>query len=148
MSQLESFSQEDCWRRLREHVVGRVAFDMGRGLRIHPVNYAVDDDTVVVRTDRESELARCVALFSDGTGVAFEIDHVDYETHSGWSVLVGGRISEVDDAEQLRRIENAWSPRPWAPGPRDLLVRITPVEVTGRRLGAFDRSRSPASRIV
>jgi hypothetical protein len=55
------------------------------------------------------------------------------ETHTGWSVLVGGRISEVDPAE-ADRVAGAWPPEPWPTGNREMLVRITPVEVTGRRL--------------
>jgi uncharacterized protein len=134
MSELQSFSEDECWRRLEELVVGRVGFDMGRGLRIHPVNFAVHDRTIVVRTDPASELARCVELFADGATVAFEVDHIDLETHTGWSVLVGGRVSEVDDPAEADRISGNWPPEPWPTGNREMLVRITPVEVTGRRL--------------
>ncbi len=133
MTDLETLTTDDCWRHLAKRVVGRIGFDLGHGPRIHPVNYRVDGKTVVVRTTDESELARFVELFAAGSLVAFEVDEIDYETYQGWSVLLSGQLEQVDRADELRALHAVW-PRPWASGTRNLMVRVTPTEVTGRRL--------------
>ncbi len=64
--------------------------------------------------------------------MAFEVDEFDDYTQSGWSVLVRGVASFVA-ADELARDEGL-RPFPWADGVRTLIVRITPVSVSGRRL--------------
>ena len=134
MTDLETLTADECWRLLDKRVVGRVGFDVGRGPRIHPVNYRVDGRSVVLRTTEDAELTRFVEMFAVGALVAFEVDEIDYEWHHGWSVLIEGRIGRVDAPDELRRLHDAW-PRPWAGGTRDVVARVTPGEVTGRRLG-------------
>lgn len=137
MSGVHALSVEECWSHLNGTDVGRIGFDIGRGPRIHPVNYTVVDGGIVVRTEPGTELARCVALFSAGKTVAFEVDRLDDDRREGWSVLVGGRVAEVsrDAAGGPKAL-----PDSWADGTRDHLIRIQPVEITGRRLG---RPRTP-----
>ena len=127
-------TDEECRWLLAANVVGRVAFDAGSGPRIHPVNYAMDGDVVVLRTAEESELVG-LADRGDRPLVAFEVDHVDYDRHQGWSVLAVGRLSRVVDAGDLDRIARQWSPRPWEDGDREAVLRVTVEELTGRRLG-------------
>lgn len=129
-----SLTEEECWTLLRVNVVGRVGFDMGHGIRIHPVNYAVDGRAILLRTAPGTELSRCVELFSEGALVAFEVDDVDLDRHRGWSVLAQGSIAEVGAAES-ERLKAQWSPHPWAEEEKPLLLRIVPVQVTGRVVG-------------
>lgn len=135
MVDLVRLDEDECWKRLRMQVVGRVGFDLGHGPRIHPVNYRVESGRVLVRTSEESELARFVDLFGDGALLAFEVDEVDYSWHHGWSVLVAGRPRKVTDPDEAERLRDAW-PEPWAPGERGYVLVLEPVEVTGRLLGA------------
>ncbi len=130
MSQMTPLSVDACWSALAETSLGRIGFDLGRGPRIHPVNFALDGRSVLVTTSEDSELALFDELFAAGGLVAFEADEVDRETRTGWSVLVCGRLTDVPTQERVRE------PRPWADGHRGHLLRIVPVEVTGRRLGA------------
>ena len=134
MTDLETLTPDECWRLLGKRVVGRVGFDLGRGPRINPVNYRVDGRSVVLRTTEDAELTRFVEMFAAGSLVAFEVDEIDYEWHHGWSVLIEGRIERVEEAEQLHRLHAAW-PRPWVDGARNVVARVTPREITGRRLG-------------
>jgi len=134
MVDLMELDEKECWSRLRMQVVGRVGFDVGRGPRIHPVNYRVDDGRVLLRISEQSELALFVDLFHDGSLLAFEVDEVDHSWHHGWSVLVSGKPRRVVDADELERLAQSW-PRPWAPGERDYVLVLEPVEVTGRLLG-------------
>jgi nitroimidazol reductase NimA-like FMN-containing flavoprotein (pyridoxamine 5'-phosphate oxidase superfamily) len=129
-----TLTEEECWTLLRVNVVGRVGFDMGHGIRIHPVNYAVDDRSILLRTAPDTELSRCVDLFSDGALVAFQVDDVDLDRHRGWSVLAQGGIGTVDAAE-AEHLTSQWSPHPWAAEEKPLLLRIVPVQVTGRVVG-------------
>ena len=64
---------------------------------IFPVNYVLDGDVVVFRSDPGTKL--------DGATlarVAFEIDHVDRDLKSGWSVVVQGLGRTTDPPVQPR----------------------------------------------
>jgi uncharacterized protein len=77
--------------------------------------------------------------------IAFEVDHVDYSDHKGWSVLATGRGERIEDPEELARVKRTWDPRPWAGGARPLYVRLAWEELTGRLLeqGWTHRTRHP-----
>jgi nitroimidazol reductase NimA-like FMN-containing flavoprotein (pyridoxamine 5'-phosphate oxidase superfamily) len=122
---------EECLELLSGGVIGRVALSTPVGPRIVPVNYAVYDDAIVFRTAPYSELG----TYGWNNEVAFEVDHIDYERHQGWSVVVLGRAELVEDPQELRDIKQRWDPRPWAGGQRNLYMKLTWHDVTGRRLG-------------
>jgi hypothetical protein len=125
-------SPEQCAELLEKGgVLGRVAMATPLGPRIVPVNYAVHDRAIVFRTTPYSELS----TYGWNTELAFEVDHVDYETHQGWSVVALGRACVVADPEELDAIRRSWDPRPWAGGTRNLYVRLPWRELSGRRVG-------------
>ncbi|WP_042365680.1 helix-turn-helix domain-containing protein [Streptacidiphilus neutrinimicus] len=121
-------TERDCWARLGGHGVGRVVFQRGGALIVRPVNYRVVDGVVLFRTEPEGALSGAV-----GRRVVLEVDRLDDDVANGWSVLVSG-VAEADgrDVDRPRTAEE--QPQPWAPGHRDLLVRIHPSQVTGREL--------------
>lgn len=129
----ESFelSQAECRELLNAGLVGRVALSTPVGPYILPVNYALVDDAVVIRTTPYSILG----THARGGMVAVEIDQVDYERQRGWSVVVRGRADVITDAEALDRVRSTWSPNVWAAGNRVLHLRVPCTEITGRRLG-------------
>jgi nitroimidazol reductase NimA-like FMN-containing flavoprotein (pyridoxamine 5'-phosphate oxidase superfamily) len=126
--------RDECLRLLASQAFGRVA--MIRHVlpdampAIIPVNYALADEAVLFRTASSTVL-------SDAAGrratVAFETDHIDLSTSTGWSVTVTGPLSEVTDKAELRHFRDE-EPRPWAPGERDLLLRVEIQYLTGRRI--------------
>ena len=65
--------------------------------------------------------------------MAFEIDDIDLAAEGGWSVLVQGPARHVQGAD-LAAARSA-GVEPWAPGDRELFVRIVPSRITGRRVG-------------
>ena len=130
MSDPDVLSTEKCLELLRGAIVGRVAFTVSEGPRIVPVNYTTVDEAIVFRTTPDSLLGRHAQ-----EPLAFEIDHVDYADHKGWSVLATGRGERVEDTEELSRIRRTWDPAPWAGGARPLYVKLAWDELTGRRLG-------------
>ena len=108
--------------------VGRVAFVDEDGPVVLPVNYVLDSDTVLFRTSPANTIGRHL----DSATVAFEVDDFDDYTQSGWSVLVRGIATFVPYDERAR--DHAPLPYPWADGSRPLVVRVTPLSMTGRRL--------------
>jgi hypothetical protein len=87
-------------------------------------------ERILFRLEHDSHLRASV-----DAPVAFEVDHTDPDTGSGWSVLVRGDAAEVDldHVPELLKLM-AGPPRPWAEGVHNVWVSITPRKVTGRRL--------------
>lgn len=129
---LLALATEECWRLLRNHPtsIGRIGLAVPDGAPlVLPMNYRVDDETVVVRTGKGSTLAQRAG----GLPVAFEVDDVDAAWQEGWSVLVQGTASAVTDGSEHERLSRL-PLRPWAHGEHPVYVRITPTVVTGRRI--------------
>jgi nitroimidazol reductase NimA-like FMN-containing flavoprotein (pyridoxamine 5'-phosphate oxidase superfamily) len=136
----------ECRDLLEGGVIGRVAMATPVGPRIVPVNYSLHGNAVVFRTAPYSELS----TYGWDTDLAFEIDHFDYDTHQGWSVVAVGRAHVVSDPDEVQRIRREWEPRPWAPGTRNLFVKLAWRDLTGVRLGDdwTRRSMMPTRRVV
>jgi nitroimidazol reductase NimA-like FMN-containing flavoprotein (pyridoxamine 5'-phosphate oxidase superfamily) len=131
MNEPFELSTEECRELLSAGLVGRVAVCTPVGPHVVPVNYAVVDDAVVLRTSPYSVLGS----HARGSILAFEIDQFDYERQRGWSVVARGRAEVVTTAEELKHIRSVWDPHAWASGQRNLYVRVRWSELTGRRLG-------------
>jgi uncharacterized protein len=89
----------------------------------------VDGEGIVIRTASGSRL---FGATRDAV-VAFEVDEIDADTHSGWNVTVIGHAHAVRDPAE-KKVLSALPLRPWAPGQRDEFLRIPLDLVTGRRL--------------
>lgn len=118
-------SENDCWDMLETQSVGRVAFTLDGQVEIFPVNYGLDGDGVIFRTNVGRKLS--------GTTlgeVAFEVDSIEPQTKCGWSVVIHGTARDITRFDSLarRRAVEAWV------GSKDFLVRITPRTITGRRV--------------
>ncbi|HEV2634948.1 MAG TPA: pyridoxamine 5'-phosphate oxidase family protein, partial [Actinocrinis sp.] len=113
--------------------VGRVVYTRRALPAVLPVNYAVREGGIWIWAGSASSLG----LALRGAVVAFQVDDLDYATHSGWSVTVTGLAQVVTDGPKLARAR-ADGPVPWAPGTKDDLICISLDMVTGRWLGARD----------
>lgn len=89
----------------------------------------------MLRTDRTSRLGEL-----DDDDVVFEVDDIDPDAQTGWSVIIHGPIVTVDDPDHQRELV-ARGLQPWAPRPKDRYVRIVPSSVTGRAISR--RRRQP-----
>ncbi len=127
---LEELPRAECLRLITTVPVGRMVYTRQAIPAVEPVNFAVDEDTIVIRTDRSGKLA---AATRRRAVVAFQADDLDPVTRSGWSVTVVGRCEEVNDPAEVARLGKLGL-RSWAPGVRDHFIRIMPGMVTGRRL--------------
>ena len=142
MNEPVELSVKECVDLLNGGIVGRVAMCTPIGPRIVPLNYAMSDDAIVFRTMPYSELG----TYGWDTDLAFEIDHLDYEKHQGWSVVAIGRASMVEDPDELRAIRAGWDPTPWVGGRRYLYIKLRWRDLTGRRIGA-DWTRASMSPV-
>jgi uncharacterized protein len=127
----EELTLAECERLLAEHKAGRVGVNAPAGPQILPVTYAYYAKTIVFRTSPYGVLSS----LERHTRVAFEIDDIDEERESGWSVLVLGSAERVTREYTLTSL---WEdgPVPWAEGTRNLFIMITPETITGRIVGA------------
>lgn len=118
-----------CWRLVSRVAVGRVGFLYDNELMVLPVNSQAIDGKIAFRTAGDSMLHN----LGNGTRVAFEADHVDPASESGWSVLIRGELREVDDETLVQRLRDSPS-HPWAPGRIDRWMVITPSHISGRAI--------------
>src|SRR5215207_7258958 len=124
-------SEAECRELLEQHAAGRVGFMAGDGPQILPVTYQYRNGSVIFRTSPVGPLAELVRR----TSVAFEIDGIDEQSKSGWSVLVNG-FAEAMAHDYL--LTTAWEtgPVPWADGVRNLFIEIKPRKISGRSVNA------------
>ena len=134
---LEVLSREESLDLLASVPLGRIVFTQRALPAILPVNFVLDDGSVVIRTGEGSKLAAATRR----AVVAFEVDRFDELAETGWSVMVLGRSRKVDDEVEIARL--AGLPlRPWAPGGRDHFIRVVIEEISGRRIRKGRRSAS------
>jgi nitroimidazol reductase NimA-like FMN-containing flavoprotein (pyridoxamine 5'-phosphate oxidase superfamily) len=127
---LEVMDRAECLGLLADDEIGRLALVVHGVPAIFPVNYALDGEDIVIRTDPGTKL--------DATGRApacFEVDRFDRSARTGWSVVATGFLVEVSpfDAPARNRLR-ALDLHPWASGTKAHWLRLTPGDLTGRRV--------------
>jgi uncharacterized protein len=121
---LVDLAADECWELAATRPVGRLAWTSPSGPTVIPVNFTVVSEGVLVRTAGYSQVAReC-----DDSAVAFEVDDIDVDARTGWSVLMRGHARVEYGAGDED------GPDVWVSGPRSLRLRIEVAEITGRRL--------------
>ena len=127
MTTLRTLSADECFDMLEPGGIGRVGFTSADGVMMLPVNFAVTGRAIVFRTAPDTLLA----LYAHGQ-ISFEADRLDETLREGWSVLVHGHAHQVTDERTVKRLEDRTRLEPWAGGARDVYVRITPTQISGR----------------
>jgi nitroimidazol reductase NimA-like FMN-containing flavoprotein (pyridoxamine 5'-phosphate oxidase superfamily) len=128
---VEELTPDECFRLLATRVVGRVAVaEPGAAPIVVPVNFIVREGHIVYRTAYGTAFRAAVA---QERPVSFQVDEIDLTRRVGWSVLVQGRASELDEWRASGTVVETW-----APGPKPHVVEIVPGRVTGRRLHPRD----------
>lgn len=131
---MEELTATECWQLLRTHEVGRLAVSIADHPDIFPINYVVDGDGIVFRTGPGTKLAAAVL----GRGIAFEIDGYDPIAGDAWSVVAKGHARQVEHMIEYFQADDL-PLFPWHASPKPDIVRIEPVEVTGRRFHVVER---------
>lgn len=136
---LEELDDGDCLARLGSSHLGRIALSVGALPAVFPIHFAMLGRDPVFRTDSGTKLRDASA----GHIVCLQVDDVDNELHSGWSVMVIGRAEVITEASELA--EAALLPlRPWV-GPGDEFVRIRSGLLSGRRVHGASPGARPAT---
>jgi nitroimidazol reductase NimA-like FMN-containing flavoprotein (pyridoxamine 5'-phosphate oxidase superfamily) len=135
----QQLSHIECLELLTSQSFGRIAvLDDGRPL-IFPVNYVADGDTVVFRSDIGTKLSAAVL-----GPVAFEIDGIDEDAQTGWSVIVQGVGHELIAAHDARSARlHQLDLEPWVPGDKVRWVEVRADSISGRKVRDRKSFESP-----
>lgn len=128
---LEWMDRDECMALVGADHVGRLAVLDGHAPLIVPLNYELDGENIVFRSDPGTKLDQ-----GPRSPVCFEIDAFDREARSGWSVVIRGRLEEVTryDTTTLQRLQ-ALPIDPWAEGAKEHWMRLVADSVSGRKVG-------------
>lgn len=124
--QLVELTAAECWELLRGEPVGRLAWNGPEGPTVQPVNFAVSQGGIEVKTTAYS----AVAHLSEDSFITFQVDRIDSATRTGWSVLARGQVT-FDWT--YGRVE-APGVDVWPGGERALRLHLEVATVSGRRL--------------
>jgi hypothetical protein len=105
--------------------IGRIGIATDQAPVVLPVNFTVADGQILLRIGI-GFLSRSAA----GQLVAFEVDTVDEDAGTAWSVLARGLATLVVSPSQTQ-LDAA--PRPLVPDPADQVLIVRPDIVTGRQ---------------
>ena len=126
---LSVLGRDDCMRLLGSVAIGRIVFTARALPAVAPVNYAMVDGEIVVRTGAGSKLDAAVA----NSVVAFEADQIDVDRREGWSVVVVGQARVITDPDRIALLD-ALDLQCWLVGDRSNYVAVRPELVSGRVL--------------
>jgi nitroimidazol reductase NimA-like FMN-containing flavoprotein (pyridoxamine 5'-phosphate oxidase superfamily) len=118
--------ESECWKLLSREALGRLVTSVDNHPAIFPVNFVVQNRTVLFRTAEGTKLVSSII----NNNVLFEAD--DHDAAEGWSVIVKGVArtlrtdEEIDEAERAQLL-------PWTATVKTHYVRIRPLSITGRR---------------
>jgi len=128
---------DECWDLLAGAEVGRLAYRLVDEIHLVPINYVVEDRSILFRTAAGNKLL-AAEMESE---VAFEIDWVGED--SAWSVLARGHLRHLDESEEDRLAD--LQTHPWGPSLKYDQVALAPAVVTGRgpALAGLTASQTP-----
>lgn len=127
-------SETECWSLLAGVQLGRLVTNVDGNPAIFPVNFAVQNRSILFRTAEGTKLVG--AAMSDN--VLFEAD--DHDSVEGWSVIVAGSARSLRSDEDIAEAHRAQL-KTWTAPEKTHFIRIRPRNVTGRR---FQFSGGPA----
>jgi len=123
-------AREECLHLLASHSFGRLAVAMDSPV-IRPVNYVFDERSQSVAF-RTADGSKFHAMLTNGNA-AFEIDGIDPDSRTGWSVIIVGMTEEVTSQSEARRLDRLGL-ETWTPGHKAHWMRIRAWTVSGRRI--------------
>jgi nitroimidazol reductase NimA-like FMN-containing flavoprotein (pyridoxamine 5'-phosphate oxidase superfamily) len=130
---LTPLDRATCLALLATQPVGRLVFSHRALPDVLPVNFRLEDEIVLIRLASGSR----AAVATRDAVVAFQVDDIDADSQTGWSVTVVGHAREITDADE-RLAAAASDLEPWVRDGRDLFLSIATEKITGRRLVAPD----------
>jgi len=131
---LLELEREMCIALLGRSTLGRIAVSptgWNTAPVICPVNYVYDpaSASIVFRSGRGTKLTALLLA----EHAAFEIDGIDPDAETGWSVIASGQVEEITNAVEIERLDRLGL-HPWAPGAKPHWMRLRATVVSGRRI--------------
>jgi len=123
---MEALSIPECERRLRAGGVGVLALCGVEAPVLRPVNFAVHESWVLIRTGE----GRILEAAQGGEPASFVISETDRLEHAGWSVIVTGKLAERSSLGEIEQVPL----RPWARAEKHHFVGLSIEKLSGRRL--------------
>ena len=129
-ARLQDLPFDDCLALLRLRRIGRVALMIDGYPLVVPVNYRLVElpgrHWIAIRTRPGG------AIEHAGVHCAFEIDDIDEEHRTGWSVVVRGTLHHVDrDAADFA---TRFDPDSWVVGEEGIWMVIEAFQISGRAI--------------
>lgn len=137
---LQVLSRAECIDLLGKTNIGRVGVTSQALPLVLPVSYAMLAEDIVFATTAGSK----ALAITDRTVIAFEVDNIDLETRSGWSVLAVGLARPFSEGDIDLPAARQLKIDPWAAG-ATLLIRMPTERLSGRRV---ESTTAPAGRTV
>jgi uncharacterized protein len=119
-------SEGESWNLLAGVALGRLVTSVEGEPEIFPVNFVVQNRTVLFRTAVGTKLVSAVI----NNNVLFEAD--DHNVAEGWSVIVRGIARTLHSDDDIREAERGQL-LPWTATVKQHYVRVVPTRITGRR---------------
>ncbi len=132
---MSPLSEGRCRELLTSQRSGRLALTRRALPVIEPVQYCVVDGDVIIRTASGTSVGDALP----GAVVALEADEWNDAPGTGWTVLVQGEATRIDDEAERHALErlglDAWTDA----RDRDLFVRLHPTSVNGYAMDRVER---------
>lgn len=122
----QSLEIPECEDRLRAGGVGILALAGVEAPVLRPVNFAFHAGGLLIRTG-EGQILEAAQLASPASFVLSEIDRLE---HTGWSVIVTGRLLERSSLGDVSNVPL----RPWARAEKHHFVGLSIDQLSGRRI--------------
>jgi uncharacterized protein len=119
-------SESESWNLLTGVALGRLVTSVDDQTEIFPINFVVQNRTVLFRTAEGTKLISSAI----NKRVLFEAD--DHNVSEGWSVIVKGIARTLRTDDEIRQAERAQL-LPWTATLKLHYVRVIPTSITGRR---------------
>jgi nitroimidazol reductase NimA-like FMN-containing flavoprotein (pyridoxamine 5'-phosphate oxidase superfamily) len=130
LTAIENLSTDDCLSLLASLRIGRLAVAADEGVRIFPVNYLVDGDSIVIRSEVQT-----LVRFAPLQRVEFEVDDIDSEGGTGWAVVTDGTAQLLTDAlDTASEHARSLTLPDWSHLRRPEWLRIVLTRIVGVRL--------------
>ncbi len=121
-----------CWDRLGRAFIGRIIRIVRGEAEVSVVSIGLDDGAVVMRSTTGTRLSATLA--SPGVPAVLEVDDLDAQTGTGWSVVARGTLTPVLGLIESTHLDRTQPPS-WLLGDTEgTWVRFDVTRMTGREL--------------
>jgi hypothetical protein len=125
---IEVLDVDSCLRLLRDSSVGCLGMPSVGAPELRPVNFIVDGPSLIIRTGE----GQILEAGRKGLSASFLVYGIDPLEHTGWSVSINGKLSQLDTNERTLSLHL----RPWASGQKDRFVKLFLSQISGRAIPA------------